>query len=58
MSGLIGFLIIGLYLGGFVCLLWGEECPPRRFWTGVALVGFFTLIVLTGIASTVLEWFK
>jgi len=51
-GGCLGLVIVGLFsglvYGGPACLLWGEECPRGRFWTGVALMGFLVLLMLLG----------
>ncbi|MDP2876699.1 MAG: hypothetical protein Q8O00_10980 [Holophaga sp.] len=52
-GGCFGFvllgLISGLMYGGPVCLLWGEDCPRSRFWTGVTLMGILLLLGVIGI---------
>ena len=51
-AGCFGLVIVGvlagLGFGGPACLLWGEECPRSRFWTGVTLIGImlFLLVVV------------
>lgn len=51
-AGCFGLVIVGLLaglgFGGPACLLWGEECPRSRFWTGVTLIGImlFLLVVV------------
>ena len=57
-GGCLGFVIVGLVAGlvygGPICLLWGEDCPRSRFWTGVALMGALVLLaVLTLIVVVV-----
>lgn len=47
---LVGFFT-GLYYGGPACLLWGEDCPPGRFWTGVVLMSLMALLVLLAILA-------
>ncbi len=47
---LVGFFT-GLYYGGPACLLWGEDCPPGRFWTGVVLMSLMALLVLLAIMA-------
>lgn len=42
-------LITGLFYGGPACLLWGDECPKGRFWTGVTLMGVMLLLAVLGI---------
>lgn len=48
-GGCLGFVVIGLLsglaYGGPACLLWGEECPRPRFWTGVTLMGALVLLM-------------
>ena len=54
-GGCFGFVILGLIsglmYGGPACLLWGEECPPNRFWTGVTLMG---ILLLLGVLALIL----
>lgn len=54
-GGCFGFVLIalisGLWFGGPACLLWGEECPPSRFWAGVTIMG---VLVLLGVLGMVL----
>lgn len=49
---LVGFFT-GLYYGGPACLLWGEDCPPGRFWTGVVLMALMALLALVVILAMV-----
>ena len=53
-GGCFGFVLMGLIAslvyGGPACLLWDEECPVGRFWTGVALMGFMAFLALLGMA--------
>lgn len=48
-AGCFGFVLVGLFsgllYGGPACLLWGEDCPPPRFWTGVVLMGVMALLL-------------
>ncbi|MBK8791694.1 MAG: hypothetical protein IPN59_00840 [Holophaga sp.] len=52
-GGCFGFVIVGLIAGliygGPVCLLWGEECPKSRFWTGIVLMGILVLLAVLGV---------
>lgn len=49
-AGCFGLVIAGAFaglgFGGPVCLLWGEECPRPRFWTGVTLMGIVLLLMV------------
>lgn len=51
-AGCFGLVLVGLFTGlaygGPACLLWGEECPPGRFWTGVSLMGALVLLGVLG----------
>lgn len=51
-GGCFGFVLVGIFsglvYGGPACLLWGEECPRSRFWTGVGLMGFLAFLVVLG----------
>jgi len=52
-GGCFGLILVGLFsglvYGGPACLLWGEECPRSRFWTGVSLMAFLAILVLLGL---------
>lgn len=52
-AGCFGLVLVGLfaglYYGGPALLLWDEDCPPGRFWTGVALMSLMALLVLGAI---------
>jgi hypothetical protein len=52
-GGCLGLILVGLFsglvYGGPACLLWGEECPRARFWTGITLMGILALLVLLGL---------
>lgn len=52
-GGCFGFVIVGLFAGliygGPACLLWGEECPKARFWTGIALMSVLVLLAVLGV---------
>lgn len=49
-AGCLGLIIAGVFaglgFGGPACLLWGEECPRPRFWTGVTLIGIVLFLVV------------
>ena len=57
-GGCMGFVVIGilgsLVYGGPACLLWGEECPRGRFWTGTILMGLMVLLALLGMVFVAL----
>lgn len=48
-GGCFGFVLVGVFsgllYGGPACLLWGEECPPTQFWTGVVLMGVMGVLL-------------
>jgi len=52
-GGCFGFVLLGLLsslmYGGPACLLWGQDCPRSRFWTGVTLMGILLLLGVIGI---------
>jgi len=49
-AGCFGLVLVGVFaglgFGGPACLLWGEECPRPRFWTGVTLIGIVLFLVV------------
>lgn len=52
-GGCFGLVLVGLFsglvYGGPACLLWGEECPRGRFWTGVTIMGLLVLLMVLGL---------
>ncbi len=55
--GLLMFIdsTLGLSFLGLSCLVWSEECPPRRFWTGMALAGLLLLVSMIFLGFTLLR---
>lgn len=52
-AGCFGLVLVGVFaglgFGGPACLLWGEECPRPRFWTGVTLIGIVLFLLVVGL---------